>query len=109
MFEIAERSEAKAHARALIVYQRDTSQEDVEILEEIQLLTASAGAIVVDTVTAFRRKPDASTYIGKGKVEEISGRVEQDGIELISFLVSQIKCHIQSMELILQPIFPDEN
>ena len=83
MFEIAERSEAKAHARALIVYQRDTSQEDVEILEEIQLLTASAGAIVVDTVTAFRRKPDASTYIGKGKVEEISDRVEQDGIELI--------------------------
>ncbi len=83
MFEIAERSAAKAHARALIIYQRDTSQEDTEILEEIQLLTASAGAIVIDTVTAFRRKPDASTYIGKGKVEEIKQRVEQDSIELI--------------------------
>ena len=83
MFEIAERGEAKAHARALIIYQRDTSHEDIEILEEIQLLTASAGAVVVDTMTAFRRKPDASTYVGKGKVDEITDRVEQDDIELV--------------------------
>lgn len=83
MFEIAERSEAKTHARALIIYQRDTSQEDHEILEEIQLLTASAGAMVVDTVTAFRRKPVAATYIGKGKVEEIRDRVEQECIDLV--------------------------
>ena len=83
MFEIEERGEAKAHARALIIYQRDTSHEDIEILEEIQLLTASAGAVVVDTMTAFRRKPDASTYVGKGKVDEIADRVEQDDIELV--------------------------
>lgn len=83
MFEIEERGEAKAHARALIIYQRDTSHEDIEILEEIQLLTASAGAVVVDTMTAFRRKPDASTYVGKGKVDEIMDRVEQDDIELV--------------------------
>jgi len=67
----------------LIIYQRDTSHEDIEILEEIQLLTASAGAVVVDTMTAFRRKPDASTYVGKGKVDEITDRVEQDDIELV--------------------------
>ena len=83
MFEIAERSEAKAHARALIVYQRDTSQEEEEILDEIQLLASSAGAVVVETITAFRRKPDASTYIGKGKVEELKQRVHDDDIELV--------------------------
>ena len=80
MFDLAK---AKLQPNALIVYQRDSSQEDTEILEEIQLLAQSAGAVVIDTITAFRRSPDASTYIGKGKVEELASRVERDNIELI--------------------------
>ena len=80
MFELAEN---KSQARALIVYQRQSPQEDKEILEEIQLLAQSAGAIVVDTITAFRRTPDSSTYIGKGKVEEIKSIVEDQDIALV--------------------------
>ena len=80
MFELAE---AKLQPNALILYQRDSSQEDQEILEEIQLLAESAGAVVVDTITAFRRSPDPATYIGKGKLEEVRARVESDNIELV--------------------------
>lgn len=80
MFELAE---AKAQPNALIVYQRDSSHEDKEILEEIQLLAMSAGAVVIDTITAFRRSPDASTFIGKGKVEEVQAMVETQEIDLI--------------------------
>ncbi len=80
MFELAE---AKAQPNALIVYQRDSSQEDPEILEEIQLLAASAGAVVIETITAFRRSPDASTYVGKGKVEELKTLVESSEIDLV--------------------------
>lgn len=80
MFELAE---AKVQPNALILYQRDSSQEDDDVLEEIQLLAESAGAVVMDTVTAFRRKPDPSTYIGKGKVQEIKQRVEAENIELV--------------------------
>lgn len=80
MFELAQ---AKTHPKALIVYQRASSQEDQEILEEIQLLATSAGAIVVDTLTAFRRSPDASTYIGKGKVEEVGAIIESLEIDLV--------------------------
>ncbi len=80
MFEVAE---AKAQPNALIIYQRDTSQEDQEILEEIQLLSASAGAVVVETLTAFRRSPDASTFIGKGKVDEVKSIVEASEIDLV--------------------------
>jgi len=80
MFDLAE---AKEQPNALIVYQRDSSQEDNEILEEIQLLAESAGAVVVDTMTAFRRSPDPSTYIGKGKVEELGARIESENIDLI--------------------------
>ncbi|RBP49340.1 ribosome rescue GTPase HflX [Arenicella xantha] len=80
MFELAE---AKAKPNALILYQRDSAQEDSEILEEIQLLAESAGAVVIDTITAFRRSPDPSTYIGKGKVAEISERIEPESIDLV--------------------------
>ena len=80
MFELAEK---KSQPNALIIYQRDSSHEDTEILEEIQLLAGSAGAVVVDTITAFRRSPDPSTYIGKGKVEEIQSLSESDKIELV--------------------------
>lgn len=80
MFELAE---AKAQPNALIIYQRDSSHEDKEILDEIQLLALSAGAVVIDTVTAFRRSPDASTYIGKGKVEEVRSMVDAREIDLI--------------------------
>ena len=65
------------------MYQRDSSQEDQEILEEIQLLAESAGAVVAETITAFRRKPDPSTYVGKGKLEEIRQFVEQSEIDLV--------------------------
>ena len=80
MFELAE---AKVQPNALIIYQRASSQEDLEILEEIQLLAASAGAIVIDTLTAFRRSPNASTYIGKGKVEEVRIFAEEANIDLV--------------------------
>ena len=80
MFEAAE---VKPSPNALIFYQRQSTQEDAEVLEEIQLLAKSAGAIVIDTVTAFRRRPDPATYMGKGKLEEIGQRIEADCIDLL--------------------------
>ena len=80
MIELAESS---LHPNALIIYQRDSSQADDEVLEEIQLLAESAGAVVLETITAFRRKPDPATFIGKGKVEEIKLLVQQFEIELV--------------------------
>jgi len=80
VFDLAE---AKAQPNALILYQRDSSQDDEEILEEIQLLADSAGAVVVNTLTAFRRSPDPSTYIGKGKLEEVKQQIQADEIDLV--------------------------
>jgi GTP-binding protein HflX len=80
VFELAE---AKTQPNALIVYQRSSSQEDQEVLEEIQLLAASAGAVIVDTMTAFRRSPDASTFIGKGKVEEVAQAISEFEVDLV--------------------------
>lgn len=80
MFEL---SEISPNPKALIIYQRDSSQVDSEVLEEIQLLAESAGAQVLDTMTAFRRRPDPATFVGKGKVEEIKHLAEELCAELV--------------------------
>ena len=43
--------------------------------EEIQLLAESAGAEVVGAVLSKRRRPSSATFIGKGKVDELSAQV----------------------------------
>ncbi len=78
-----ERADAKAQPNALILYQRTSSHADSDVLEEIQLLAESAGATVVDTITAMRRAPDPATYIGKGKLQEIQQRVKAEAIDLV--------------------------
>jgi len=80
---LIELSKAKQNPKALVVYQRDSSQDDVAILEEIGLLAESAGAQIHDSITAFRRNPDASTYIGRGKCDEIAQIVEHEKIDLV--------------------------
>ncbi len=65
------------------MYQRDTSHQDEEKLEEIQLLAESAGAAVVSTITAFRRTPDPATYIGKGKLEELKSEIDHNSADLV--------------------------
>lgn len=57
-----------------------TEQEDVD---ELRLLAESAGACVVGVVTGRRDKPDAATYIGSGKAEEVRDTVQRDGAELV--------------------------
>jgi len=83
IFTLFELAESSIQPNALIIFQRDSTQVDNEVLDEIKLLAESAGAVVVDTITAYRRKPDPATYIGKGKVDEIKAMVENQDIELV--------------------------
>jgi GTP-binding protein HflX len=55
-------------------------QEDPE---ELRLLAESAGACVVGLVSGRRDKPDAATYIGTGKAEEVGVAVKRDAAELV--------------------------
>ena len=63
------------------------SGEDSENeLEELHLLAGSAGAEVCATVRGNRQRPDAATFIGKGKAEEVRDAVlhEQADIVLVN-------------------------
>lgn len=48
-------------------------------------LAATAGAEVVDAVFQRRHRPDAATYLGAGKVEEVKARCEETGATVAIF------------------------
>jgi GTP-binding protein HflX len=52
---------------------------DESRLEELRSLAETAGAVVVATMIQHRQKPEPATYIGKGKVDELSAlMIEHD-------------------------------
>ena len=63
-----------------------TSVEEAEAsLDELALLTDTAGADAVDRVLQRRTTPDPATYIGKGKAEELKQLGEALDVDLVIF------------------------
>lgn len=54
-----------------------------EELEELRLLAESAGAEVCGAITGSRQVPDAATFIGKGKAEEVRDAVVREHADLV--------------------------
>lgn len=70
--------------RALLVQLRlDNRRDATEDLEELRLLAQSAGAEVCGAVAGSRDKPDPSTFVGKGKAEEIRARAAAERIDVV--------------------------
>jgi GTP-binding protein HflX len=82
-----ERSAAgKGSAPRAILVQIDFGAKDAaERLEEFRLLAVSAGAVTLDTVQGKRRSPDAATFAGKGKVQEIKDAAVLHGADIVMF------------------------
>ncbi len=63
-----------------------SKERDIEeSLNELQQLALTAGAEVVARVSQVKEKPDARTYIGPGKVDEIKTLAESFDADLIIF------------------------
>lgn len=62
---------------------RFPGRADREEVEELQRLAESAGADVCGTVLGSRDTPDAATYIGKGKAEEVRDAVAREKADLV--------------------------
>jgi len=71
--------------RALLVALDFGDADPAERMAELDALAVSAGATVVGTVVGRRQRPDAATFAGKGKVEEIAVRRAETGADLVIF------------------------
>lgn len=106
-----------AGERALIV-QLDFGRQDLaEQLEEIRLLADSAGASVCAEVYGPRRSPDAATFAGKGKVQEIAAELAVHDANLVIFnhelspaqernLERTLQCRVVDRTSLILDIFP---
>lgn len=73
-----------------------------EHLEELEFLTLTAGAVVVDKFYQERNKIDKSLFIGKGKAQEIAQKVEDEKIDLVIFENSLSPTQIRNLEKIIK-------
>ncbi|HUQ20438.1 MAG TPA: GTPase HflX, partial [Gemmatimonadaceae bacterium] len=61
------------------------AQVMTEHLEELSELVDTAGATVVGQLTQQIDRPNPATYLGKGKIEELSEKIRELGATLIVF------------------------
>ncbi|HYD96910.1 MAG TPA: GTPase HflX [Noviherbaspirillum sp.] len=54
-------------------------------LEELSLLSKSAGAEPAVTITGKRSSPDAALFVGSGKADEIADAIAREQLELVIF------------------------
>jgi len=87
LFEKIQNSEI-AQERALLVgvYGPRTPRiQAEEYLDELEMLTRTAGGIAVDKMLQNRTQPDPSTYIGSGKLRELKNIVGEQQIDTLIF------------------------
>lgn len=71
---------------AAILVSLDFGDADyAESLEELRQLAATAGLDVRDTVEGKRIKPDASYFVGLGKVEQVAAMLQATGAHVVVF------------------------
>ena len=56
-----------------------------EYLDELELLTDTAGGITIEKILQNKTHPDSSTYIGKGKLHELKRIMEEKKIDTVIF------------------------
>ena len=84
--EERDRFQSVAEERAVLVRVifPESPFED-EPLDELRGLATTAGTIVVGGMTQRRNKPNATAYLGKGKIEELKVFVENQNADVVIF------------------------
>ncbi len=80
--------DAKPQERAVLVgtvFRNDDRDEEEENLQELAQLGRAAGARVLHALVQERNAPSVSTYIGRGKVEELAALCKEREANLIIF------------------------
>lgn len=88
--------------RALIV-QLDFGEDAIaDRLEEVRLLAESAGARVCSVVQGRRNSPDAATFAGKGKIQEVAAELAAHQGDLVIFNHALSPAQERNLERALQ-------
>jgi GTP-binding protein HflX len=78
--------------------QPDLFNEDIN---EMQMLCETAGADVIATITQKRDRPEASTFMGNGKLEEIKGLMKNAGARTLIIDTQLAPGQVRNIEKII--------
>lgn len=98
---IEKQQQIKEEERAVLVgvVQKEQTQEQVEeYLDELAFLADTAGAVAVKRFTQKLPHPDSRTFVGKGKLEEITNYCSGRNIDLLIFDDELTGSQIQNIE-----------
>ncbi len=110
-------NERPAAGERAVIVQLDFGQADLDDqLDEVHLLTESAGGVVVAVVGGRRHSPDPKTFVGKGKVHEIAAMLATGDADLVVFnhelspaqernLERELKCRVIDRTSLILDIF----
>ncbi len=110
-------SETTSVANTAVLISLDFGAPDyAESLEELKLLAESAGVRTLALVEGRRQRPDAATFAGSGKVDEIAATVAECGAEMVIFnhdlspaqmrnLAAKITCRVIDRTMLILDIF----
>ena len=84
--------------RAVLVSLDIGASRDSERAEEAARLVQSAGVEVKEVIRGRRDRPDAKTFAGAGKVEEIHVAVREHGADLVVFDQSLSAAQVRNLE-----------
>ncbi|MCH7675403.1 GTPase HflX [candidate division KSB1 bacterium] len=97
MYEV--NSSAKEKAILVGVIKKGTDRwETADHLEELALLTDTAGAVVADKVIQEKEKIDPAFYVGRGKAENLSELAQKRSADLIIFDDDLSPAQIRNLE-----------
>jgi GTP-binding protein HflX len=88
--------------RAILVAALLRGNDTGDDLAELTALAESAGALVVDRFQQKIRKINPSTYVGKGKVDQLAGRVKRFSADVVIFDNDLSPGQIRELETIIK-------
>ncbi len=105
-----------SNTKAVLVSLDFGEPDYAENLEEVRLLTASAGVTALAVIQGRRQRPDPALFAGKGKVEEIAHAVGENHASLAIFnhelspvqernLEKQLNCRVVDRTSLILDIF----
>lgn len=85
-----------------VITQKSNEKLVLEYLEELKFLAETAGAIGVKSFTQKLERPNSSTYIGNGKLEEIKAFIIEQDIKLVIFDDELTPSQLKNIEKFLE-------
>ncbi len=79
----------------------ETNVDPRDPLGELRSLTKTAGAVVVDEITAKRQTISPALYVGSGKAEQIAQRAEMNEVDTVIFDNDLTPAQIRDLENII--------